>query len=399
MSAVPNELAFPLSPRGDVLPAECAQLRTRRPVARVRLMTGDTAWLVTSHALARQVLEDERFSLSNTAAPGVPRQYALTIPPEVVNTMGNVTSSGLRCEVLKTLSPPADSGLANWLRMRADELLDPIVEQGPPVDLRECFAAPYSATLMCKLLGLPYRDWRQLMSGLDLGFITSPVAFEGCTAGWEKDYAYVLTQLRLDRSRQSGLIRRLCELKDDAAESEGLTDQLLAGVVASLFGAGAVSTSAFLLHAVLALLRHPQTLQRLRNEPGRMSRAVDELLRFTLSIGDGLPRLAMADVKLGNELVKAGELVLVCVEAANFDPEAFDSPDGFDIDRRRNPHLAFGGGRHYCPASALSRLHAEVALSALLHRLPGVRLAVPVDQLVWRTGYIKRLPERLPVLW
>jgi mycocyclosin synthase len=140
-------------------------------------------------------------------------------------------------------------------------------------------------------------------------------------------------------------------------------------------------------------------MERLRAEPRRMSRAVDELLRFTLSIGHGLPRLAMDDIKLGNELVKAGELVLVCVEAANFDPDAFDSPDSFDIDRRRNPHLTFGGGRHYCPASALSRLHAEIALTALLDRLPGLRLAVPSGQLVWRTGYIKRLPERLPVLW
>ncbi len=128
-------LDFPLSRRGDVLPEECARLREKAPVARVRTLTGDQAWLVSSYALAKQVLEDERFSLKDTANAGVPRQYALTIPPEVVNNMGNINSAGLRNAVMKALNP-RQKGLQDWLRATAGELVDQLLAEGGPADLR-----------------------------------------------------------------------------------------------------------------------------------------------------------------------------------------------------------------------------------------------------------------------
>ncbi|WP_405805931.1 cytochrome P450 [Streptomyces sp. NBC_00210] len=398
MTAEHEQLDFPLSRRGDVLPAECAQLREKEPVAKVRTITGDSAWLVSSYRLAKQVLEDERFSLKDTATLGVPRQYALTIPPEVVNNMGNINSAGLRGAVMRALSPRADDGLHDWLRGQADALIDRLFTEGPPVDLRAGFADPFSAALHCKVIGVPFRDWRRLMSGLDIAFMTSARPFEGAGLNWYKDLDYMVERLNVPEAERSGLLGQLAALREDE-ESAHLTDEMLATVAVSLFGAGAVSTSAFLVLAVLALLQRPELIGYLRRHPERMGPAVDELLRWNLSIGDGLPRLAVADVQLGDVLVRKGELVLVLVEGANFDPEVFEDPERLDLGRERNPHLSFGGGRHFCPASALGRLHAETALAALVDRLPRLRLAVPDDQLVWRTGFIKRLPERLPVLW
>ncbi|MEU1630543.1 cytochrome P450 [Streptomyces sp. NPDC020096] len=391
-------LQFPLSRRGDAVPAECAWLREKRPVARVRTITGDSAWLVSSYALAKQVLEDERFSLRHTADPGVPRQYALTIPPEVVNNMGEINSAGLREAVMKSLAPRSDPGLADWLRRRAHTLIDDLTAEGAPVDLRAGFADPYSAALHCKVIGVPYADWRRLMSGLDIAFMTSARPHPGATANWRKDHGYMLERLRQAQPDGGGLLGRFAALR--ASEGGGgPSDEQLATVAVSLFGAGAVSTSAFLVHAVLALVREPALVRRLRDEPESIGRAVEELLRYNLSIGDGLPRLATADVRLGDVLVRAGELVLVLVEGANFDPEVFTDPERLDLDRADNPHLSFGAGPHFCPASALGRLHARIALDALVRRLPSLRLAVPLEQLVWRTGFIKRLPERLPVAW
>ncbi|MET8683255.1 cytochrome P450 [Streptomyces sp. NPDC004732] len=391
---------WPLSRRGDVVPAECEELRRDSPIARIRTLTGDDAWLVTSYALARQVLEDDRFSLRDTAAPDVPRQYALTIPAEAVNTMGNVNSAGLHQEVLRAFGPRTGPASAQWMSRRAHDLVDVMVEEGAPLDLRQRFAEPYSAALVCQVLGLPYKDGLRLMSGLDLGFVTSPVVFDGCTANWDKDFAFVLRHVRAPRNDQCGLIRRLCELRDDAQRDGGdLTDEMIAATVTSLFGAGAMSTYVFLLHAVLTLVQHPDVVERLRKNPQAMPRAVEELMRCTLSIGDGLPRIARADVQVGEVLVRAGELVLVCVEGANFDPRQFPDPERFDLDRTGNNHLSFGAGRHFCPASAISRVHAAEALTVLVERLPRLRLALPADQLVWRTGNIKRVPERLPVLW
>ncbi|WP_028813827.1 cytochrome P450 [Streptomyces flavidovirens] len=391
-------LDFPLSRRGDVLPEECSWLREQQPVARVRTLTGDSAWLVSSYPLAKKVLEDERFSLRETAAPGVPKQYAPTIPPEVVKNMGHLDSARLRGAVMKALNPPTGGGLHGWLRLTADRLIDDLMAWGPPVDLRAGFADPFSAALHCKVLGVPFEDWPRLMSSLDIAFMTSAQPFEGSQLNWYKDVGYMVERLNAPASERAGLLGELAALRDDA-ESSHLTDEMLATVAASLFGAGALSTSAFLVLAVLALLQRPELIGYLRAHPDRMGRAVDELLRWNLSIGDGLPRLALADVQLGDVLVRKGELVLVLVEGANFDPEVFEDPHILNLNREHNPHLAFGGGKHFCPASALGRAHAETALAALVDRMPRLGLAVPAEQLVWRTGFIKRLPERLPVLW
>ncbi|GAA0689961.1 mycocyclosin synthase Cyp121 [Kitasatospora atroaurantiaca] len=394
-----REFTFPLSRRGDVLPEEANLLREKQPVAKVRTLTGDDAWLVSSYELAKQVLEDERFSLKDTANPGVPRQYALTIPPEVVNNMGNINSAGLRNAVMKTLSPRADKELGGWLEAEAHRLIDGLVEQGAPGELRDGFTEPYSAALHCKLLGIPTDDWRRLMSGIDIAFITSPATFEGSAPNWYKDLAYMVEKLNSDPEPTEGLLGRFAELRRSPDVSDQVSDDLLATVALSLFGAGAVSTSAFLLHAIIALVQQPELGERLRQEPAIIGRAVDELLRVNLSIGDALPRLALADVQVGEVLVKEGELVLVLIEGANYDPEVFPHPEKIDFDRTSNPHLAFGAGQHFCPASALGRTHAEIALQALVERLPALRLALPVEQLAWRPGFIKRLPERLPVIW
>ncbi|MGW0366299.1 cytochrome P450 [Streptomyces sp. NPDC002990] len=396
-------LDFPLSRRGDVLPQECDWLRAQAPVAKVRTLTGDPAWLVSSYALAKQVLEDERFSLKDTANAAVPRQYALTIPPEVVNNMGNINGAGLRSAVMKALNP-RQKGLQDALRTMAGTLVDQIVAEGAPADLRAGFADPFSAALHCQVLGVPFTDWRRLMSGLDVAFMTAREPFADSALNWYKDVGYFTEQLRaqlaLPSEERTGLLGRFAELREADPESAHLTDEMFATVAVSLFGAGAVSTSAFLVLAVLALLQRPELIGYLRAHPERMGKAVEELLRWNLSVGDGLPRIATADIQVGDVLVREGELVLVLLEGANFDPEVFANPQELDLERDSSQaHLAFGAGRHFCPASALGRAHAEIALEVLVDRLPELRLAVPAENLVWRTGFIKRLPERLPVAW
>ncbi|MFD6987134.1 cytochrome P450, partial [Streptomyces sp. NPDC059956] len=298
---------FPLSRRGDVLPEECTWLREKAPVAKVRTLTGDPAWLVSSYALAKQVLEDERFSLKDTANAGVPRQYALTIPPEVVNNMGNINSAGLRNAVMKALNP-RQKGLQDWLRAKAGELIDELLAEGGPADLRAGFADPFSAAMHCQVLGVPFEDWRRLMSGLDVAFMTAREPFADSALNWYKDVGYFEDQLRaqlaLPAEERTGLLGRFAELKEADPESAHLTDDMFATVAVSLFGAGAVSTSAFLTLAVLALLQKPELIGYLRKHPERMGKAVDELLRWNLSVGDGLPRIAMADIQVGDVLVK-----------------------------------------------------------------------------------------------
>jgi mycocyclosin synthase len=387
---------FPFSWRGDQLPDEVEELRTSTPVRRVRTIAGDEAWLVSSYDLCKQVLEDPRFSLKDTSAPGVPRQYALTIPPEVVNNMGTITGAGLRKAVLKALNPKSP-GLAEWMRSYAAELVDGLIREGAPADLRGGFADPYSAGMHCRILGIPPKDAPRLMRSLDIAFMNSACPVTGARLNWDRDIAYMAE--RLDDPATTGLMAELAALRADP-EYGHLTDEMLATVGVTMFGAGVISTAGFLTMALVSLIQHPDLHARLLADRTLVPAAVDELLRINLSIGDGLPRLATQDVLLGEVEVKAGDLVLVLVEGANFDLAAFPDPHTVDLARENaTAHLSFGGGRHYCPATALGRGHAGIALETLLERMPGLRLAVPIEQLVWRTGFMKRIPERLPILW
>ncbi|MFE5299917.1 cytochrome P450 [Streptomyces sp. NPDC056632] len=391
--AVETLPGFPFDWNGTRLPAEVDALRAE-PVRKVRTIAGDEAWLVSSYALCKQVLEDPRFSLKDTSAPGVPRQYALTIPPHVVNNMGNITGAGLRKAVMKAINPKAP-GLEEWLRDKAGALVDAMGAEGAPGELRSGFADPYSAGLHCRLLGIPEEDGPRLLRSLDVAFMNAPREIEAARLNWDRDIAYMAE--RLDDPATGGLMAELAALRDDP-EYAHLTDEMLATVGVTLFGAGVISTAGFLTMALVSVLTRQDVREALAG--GGVAGAMDELLRVNLSIGDGLPRLALEDVRLGDTLVRAGELVLVLVEAANHDPEQFPDPLAFRPDRQNAAeHLSFGGGRHFCPATALGKRHAEIALETLLDRLPELRLAVPVEQLVWRTNFMKRLPERLPAAW
>ncbi|MEU3689300.1 cytochrome P450 [Streptomyces narbonensis] len=394
--AVETLPAFPFDWDGTRLPAEIEALRAE-PVRKVRTIAGAEAWLVSSYELCRHVLEDPRFSLKDTSAPGAPRQYALTIPPHVVNNMGNITGAGLRKAVMKAINPKAP-GLEEWLRARAGALVDALVAEGAPGDLRSAYADPYSAGLHCRMLGIPEEDGPRLLRSLDVAFMNAPHEIEAARLHWDRDIAYMTE--RLDDPATGGLMAELAALREDP-EYAHLTDEMLATVGVTLFGAGVISTAGFLAMALVSVLTRPDVREALTAAgAGGVAGAMDELLRVNLSIGDGLPRLALEDVRLGEVDVRAGELVLVLVEAANHDPEHFPDPLAFRPDRENAAdHLSFGGGRHYCPATALGKRHAEIALETLLDRLPGLRLAVPVEQLVWRTNFMKRLPERLPAAW
>lgn len=388
-------LAFPFDVRGDKVPPLVGELRSSRPVTRVTTIAGDEAWLVTSYRLGKQVLDDDRFSLKDTSNPGVPRQYALTIPPEVVNNMGNITGAGLRKAVMKAIHPKSP-GLQDWLDEEAARLVRQMLRDGAPADLRNDFADPFSAALHCRILGIPQADAERLTRSLDVAFMNSPRPVEAARLNWDRDIAYMGERLH---DSQGGLMGSLAALRGDPEYSH-VSDEMFATVGVTLFGAGVVSTAGFLSMALFFLTQNPELRDRLAEDPGLIPAGVEEMLRMNLSIGDGLPRLTTQDVRLGDVLVRKGELVLVLVEGANYDPAVFPEPDRVDLARKNAAeHLSFGGGSHYCPATALGRVHAGAALRALLAQMPAFRLAVPLEQLVWRTNYMKRLPERLPVAW
>jgi cytochrome P450 len=148
------------------------------------------------------------------------------------------------------------------------------------------------------------------------------------------------------------------------------------------------------------LLTQPEQWALLRDRPGLIPTAVEELLRYApLTTGTILARWAIEDVPLSGGVVPAGAPVFASSEAADRDPGVFAEPNRLDLTRSPNPHLAFGHGPHHCLGAPLARMELQVALGALVDRLPGLRLAAGVDELRWKTGFVVRGPVALPVSW
>ncbi|MEU5320437.1 hypothetical protein AB0G67_27355 [Streptomyces sp. NPDC021056] len=251
-----------------------------------------------------------------------------------------------------------------WMRSYAGQPIDAPAREGAPAGLRGGFADPYSAGTHCRLLGIPQQDAPRLMRSPDIACMTE----------------------RPDAPATTGLMAAPAALRTDPDYAH-LTDEMLATVGVTMFGAGVVSTAGFLTMALLALIQHPGLQAELVAHPGRIPAAVEEPLR--INPGGRGPRGRGG----GGGRPGAGR-------GHELEPAAFPDPHTVDLDRANSAaHLSSGGGRHYCPATALGRRHAGIALTVLLERMPRLARAMPVGRLVCRTGFMERIPERIPVMW
>ncbi|MDF1521837.1 MAG: cytochrome P450 [Trueperaceae bacterium] len=166
-----------------------------------------------------------------------------------------------------------------------------------------------------------------------------------------------------------------------------------------LITAGHETTVNLIANAVLALSRHPHVRDVLAADPAAMPTAVEELLRFDGPVERALNRWAAEDVVWGGETIRRGEPLILILGSANRDPERFEAADALDPVRTPNPHVAFGKGAHYCMGAPLARLEGEIALNALLARLPGLRVVVDEEALRYRFLPGFRALEALPVAW
>jgi cytochrome P450 len=148
-----------------------------------------------------------------------------------------------------------------------------------------------------------------------------------------------------------------------------------------LLAAGNVTTTDLIGNGVWTLLRHPDQLRKLRDDPSLIKNAIEEILRFESPVVQ-TARIPMDDVEIGGCPMHRGESVLASLAAANRDPEAYPEPDRFDITRQDVHHHSFGGGAHFCLGAPLARLEAQLAIAALVQRFPNLRLAE--EALEWR---------------
>lgn len=381
------------------LPPQYHELRAERPVAKVRIdFDGSEVWIVTKHELACSVLSDQRFS-SDFSTPGFPRK--LTPAPPIPGTFIRIDPpdhTRVRGALAAEFKPRRVEAMRPAIQEIADKLFDDLLAGPKPADLIEALALPFPSMVICELLGVPYADRE---------FFHARIRVIGIQKKSLERHAEVRAELeryiedlvgRRERETEATtdilgrLIARQRQVGDiSRAEVVGIgTLLLIAGyeTIANMIGLGTV-----------ALLHHREQFEQLVADPGKVSQAIEEMLRYQTVIAFGLRRAATADVEVGGQLIRKGEGVIVLLDAANRDADAFPEPDRFDIQRKVEHHLAFGFGLHACVGQLLARLELTVLWSTLLRRVPTMRLVPALTELPFRREAFVYGVNELPVTW
>ncbi|MCK7622288.1 cytochrome P450 [Streptomyces sp. RS10V-4] len=392
--AFPNDRTCPYA-----LPEGYARLRDAAgALHRVTLYDGRQAWVVTRHETARKLLADPRLS-SDRTHPGFPAtsprfEAVRGVRPAFIG-MDPPEHGAKRRMTISEFTVKKIKGMRAEVEEIVHGFLDEMLAAGPPADLVSQFALPVPSMVICRLLGVPYAD-HDFFQDASRRLVQSTDAQQAVTARQDlSDYLDgLITAFQAEPG--PGLVGSL--VAGQLANGEIDREELIATAMLLLI-AGHETTASMTSLSVIALLEHPDQYTALRDDPGLIPGAVEELLRY-LAIADiAGGRVATADIEIDGRLIRAGEGVIVTNSIANRDGSVFEDPDTLDIRRSARHHLSFGFGVHQCLGQNLARLELEVILAALLDRVPTLKLAVPVEELTLRPGTTIQGVNELPVTW
>jgi cytochrome P450 len=403
MNPVSNALMFnPFIPefREDPYPHYHA-IREQDPIHWTFL----SVWLVTRYADVVAILRDPRFSADPRNWNGYARRYLrgdgepgplakfhtkwlLGIdPPDHTRLRGLAT---------RAFTPQAVERMRVRIQHLVDELFDRVEPTGA-MDVIADLAYPLPLLVIADLLGVPREHCDRLKTwSFELNPSFDPLmpldVFERVNQVVREMTEYFGDLIRRRREDpRDDLLSGLIAARD---HDDRLSEEELLATCVLLFWAGHETTVNLLGNGILSLLRHPQALERLREDPSLVMPAVEEMLRFESPV-QLTYRMALQDVEIHRRTIRQGQQVILALGAANRDPAQFPDPDRFDIERRDNHHVAFSYGIHFCLGAALARVQAHVAIRALVSRLDALTLATGV--LEWNPNMLVRGLKALPV--
>jgi cytochrome P450 len=368
------------------------------------------AWVITRYEDVDAVHRDFR-RFRNF---GRSLRYLKSIPPELVEEFRPFENfysnpgfdendppdhTRIRALAMKAFTPRAIEQLRDDVTALANDLIDDVIERGS-ADLVCDFAAIFSPAVIGRIMGLPrnevpqFKAWTRRATeyfgqiGLDAAVLRRSQAATIELTDW-------LHGLIAERRRRptGDLLSDLVSAED---HGEFLSDRELEVLAVELMVAGDETTANLIPSGFLNLLRHPDQMRGLRQDAGLLKDAIDEMLRFEPPFPLN-HRIAAEDVELGGKQIRGGDYVRMSIASANRDPGVFLDPEGFDIRRRPNKHLAFGAGPHFCIGHSLARMDLEIAFSALLARLDDPGLAT--DHLSWYAHSSHRGLLTLPITY
>jgi len=392
---------FPFK-RNDPLhpPAELRAARAEQPVLPVTLWNGSRAWVLTRQEEIRAVLsDDERFSgrFGQDGFPTVTEaRVAVDRGERAFVGMDNPEHDRFRRMFTREFSVRRMLALEPEIRAIANRLIDEFEQAGPLQDLVPMLAVRFPSLVMSLLFGSPYEDHRFI--------IECAVARHGLTqspgeadrkARELADYCRRLIEARMIEPRDDMVSRVIAE----QVRPGHLSVEEFAEIGAMILRAGHDTTTNMIAMGALYLIRDPELAARLRETPADIRRAVEEFLRFTSPVQFSPRRVARVDVELAGVTILKGEGLFLSLASANRDEAVFAQSDSIDIDRDNGPQLAFGYGIHQCLGQVLARIELQVMFEALLARLPGLELAVPMEALRFKHDMQIYGVHNLPVRW
>jgi cytochrome P450 len=281
----------------------------------------------------------------------------------------------LRDLVSKAFNQRAVDAMRTRIGEIANRLLDEVVD-GSHFDVMEAYARPLPTIVIAEMLGVDETDQHDFKRWSDAqGYLFSPVrtAEQQSSLEWGRDalgsyFAEVVNRRR--KYRGSDLISTLIGAEE---EDEQLSEAEIIGVCQLLMLAGNVTTTDLIGNGVLALLRHPGELAKLRTQPELARNAVEEVLRYDSPVVTST-RVTTTSRQISGCPVAAGQTITASLLAANYDPSEHSDPAKFDIERADKRHHSFGGGAHFCLGAPLARAEAQIAIPMILARFPKLRL-------------------------
>jgi len=377
-------------------------LRERSPISWSPLME---VWIFTRYDDVVAVLNDSRFSADRRQARNrfsemVTKQEQEFGPFARTQTMLSSdppNHTRLRRLVSKAFTPRAVENLRPRIQQIVDQLLDE-VRGRRELELVSQLAGPLPVIVIAEMLGVPpedrarFKQWSDAVVATLGGPFAPPNVMEEARRSIEELAAY-FSHFIADRRRQprddliSGLV---------AAEEQGqvLSEDEIIAMTILLLVAGNETTTHLISNGTLALLRNPDQLQVLRDDPSLMPSAVEELLRYTGPV-HGTGRVAKEELEVGGQVVKERQVAFVLLGAANRDPGKFPEPDRLDVRRHPSDHVAFGDGIHFCLGAPLARAEAQIAIGTVLRRFPKIELQVEEPE--WGGTFIIRGVKQLPL--
>ena len=358
-------------------------------------------WVLTRYEDVAAVLRDPRF-IKEPLVSMVAARFGVTVPPGVGLSMLDrdpPDHTRLRSLVSKAFTPRVVEGL----RPRLQKIVDDLITRAEAVgrmDLIEEFAYPIPVNVICEMLGVPigdherFKGWSlDIARGLDSVWLPPESEIPKRSGAARHAIGDYMRGLIAERraSPRGDLLSALI-----AAEEAGdklSEDELIATCILLLI-AGHETTVNLIGNGTLALLRHPEELRRLRETPGLITSAVEELLRYDGPV-QRTARITSTEVTIGGRTIGKGEMVMPFIGAADRDPSQFTGPDRLDLGRTDNRHIAFGWGIHFCLGAPLARVEGQIAIDTLVRRLP--RLTLVDDEPEYRQSLTLRGLKALPV--